>query len=357
MPSTTALVIASGPSREQALQRAIDSAHGLCDGPVVVAWSGNPDSTPKNIEDVTFLPNTGIRKLFEVTAAVAKDAGFAMWMNDDEHVIPTSTPMPYPITADLEQLGLRGIWVVVDRQGVGHGEPRFISAAFEFPFFSRFSLCGVGEAHTGRVFIVGAFHIEQVREPCPPNALRLNIGCGSRTFSRWTNIDYDAECKPDVLLDVSKEKLPFKDETVDAIYSSHMIDHLTYRDGKAFLEECRRVMTPGAPLRITSCDMEAFVRSYFAGNLGQFDYFQPEEFQNAQTQATKLGILTCGNASDRGFYSGHKMLYMADSLGELLTVVGFKDVRVCAQNEQVSAFDDVDDVFPDSSVIVEAVRP
>lgn len=319
---------------------------------------GAPSETlPEGFPDITFLPRTGIRALFKAAEHAARDSGFALWLNDDEQIVPTQLPMPAPITEDLTELGLRGVWVTIDRSGALRTEPRFVSSTFQFPLWSRYSLCGVGQADTDRIFIASGFRIDQTREPCPPGHLRLNVGCGSRTFSRWTNIDYDSECRPDILLDLSKDKLPFDAASVEAVYSSHMVDHLTYREGKAFLEDCLRVMKPGAPLRVTACDMEVFARAYFSGTLGKFDYFQPEEFRNAATQGTKLGILACGNASDRGFYSGHKMLYMPESLGELLAAVGFTNVHVCAQDERAAAFDDVDDIFPDSRAILEGTRP
>ena len=60
------------------------------------------------------------------------------------------------------------------------------------------------------------------------------------------------------------EPLPFADGTVDAVYSSHMLEHLFLDDARAFLVECARVCRPGAVLRLALPDAEQFARDLIA---------------------------------------------------------------------------------------------
>lgn len=54
--------------------------------------------------------------------------------------------------------------------------------------------------------------------------MKLNIGCGKRYKEGYVNIDKQ---KPaDLILDLEKAKLPFKDNEVDEIYASHILEHI-----------------------------------------------------------------------------------------------------------------------------------
>lgn len=91
----------------------------------------------------------------------------------------------------------------------------------------------------------------------------LNLGCGSTFHPRWTNIDLVAS-DPRVLQHDLRAPLPFADGSFDAVYHSHVLEHLTPKDGEALLRECRRVLVPGGILRIVVPDLEAIARGYLA---------------------------------------------------------------------------------------------
>jgi hypothetical protein len=56
--------------------------------------------------------------------------------------------------------------------------------------------------------------------------------------------------------------LPFADCTFEAIYHSHLLEHLRRELALPFLRECHRVLRPGGVLRIAVPDLEAIVRLY-----------------------------------------------------------------------------------------------
>ena len=54
--------------------------------------------------------------------------------------------------------------------------------------------------------------------------------------------------------------LPFADGTVDAVYSSHFLEHIYLSDAEAILRECFRVLRPGGVVRLALPDGEAWAR-------------------------------------------------------------------------------------------------
>ena len=357
----TTLVVASGPGREAYVIGALESVFslGVCED-AVVAWDGSvPPLLPVPFRDrVRFECGTGFRHVLRVVENIAETAGFAFWIRDDERLMATgSGQVPTPITPDLVALKRRGVWLDICRtDGVGHPEPRFFAAGFRFPLNIRPSLFGVPPGLTDGELRVTSLGILRTRS-ADPAEIRLNIGCGSRTFSGWVNIDHDLECAPDRLIDVGTTLLPYSDQSVEAIYCSHALDHLSWREGRFFLRECFRVLRVGAPIRVVVCDLRAFAEAYLDGTIDKFAWFQPPEFRAARTPGMKFGFVACGNMGDRGSWRGHKHLYDAASLCEMIQAAGFRNVQARGENEYAPEFRDVDDVFPGSSVYVEGHAP
>ena len=55
-------------------------------------------------------------------------------------------------------------------------------------------------------------------------------------------------------------RLPYGDNSVDAIYSSHTFEHLYHTDALALMRECHRVLRPGGVLRLALPDAERMAR-------------------------------------------------------------------------------------------------
>jgi len=89
----------------------------------------------------------------------------------------------------------------------------------------------------------------------------LNLGCGSRFLTTWTNVDFVTNSENVIAHDLTKG-IPFPNDRFDALYHSHLLEHFTREDGKFFLRECFRVLRPGGVLRVVVPDLEQIVRSY-----------------------------------------------------------------------------------------------
>jgi SAM-dependent methyltransferase len=98
----------------------------------------------------------------------------------------------------------------------------------------------------------------------------LNIGCGPHFHPSWTNIDR-ASTSPSVITHDIRRGLPFPDNTFDAVYHSHVIEHLRRQDAAPFLREAVRVLKPGAVMRIVTPDLETLARLYLDKLVGARD--------------------------------------------------------------------------------------
>ena len=91
----------------------------------------------------------------------------------------------------------------------------------------------------------------------------LNLGCGPRfsVAECWTNLDY-VSADRHVIAHNLNEGLPYADNTFDAVYHSHVLEHFQVDDGKRYIGECFRVLKPGGILRVAVPDLEQICRLY-----------------------------------------------------------------------------------------------
>lgn len=183
--------------------------------------------------------------------------------------------------------------------------------------------------------------------------LKLNLGCAWTQFHNgWTNVDVidvgqfaQANGYNFVRQDVRLGLPQFGTETASLLFSSHMLEHLTYKEGLAFLKECRRVARPDATFRILVPDMQlALASDERLAELGEVN----EACANARTRAGKIYAL---------LHENHKAQYDADTLLGVLDEAGWVGeqtwfrVSKCAQMLRETT-----DMLPCLSLIVEA-RP
>jgi predicted SAM-dependent methyltransferase len=114
----------------------------------------------------------------------------------------------------------------------------------------------------------------------------------------------------------SAKRLPFPDASAEAIYSSHMLEHLSRADSGQFLRECRRVLAPGGIIRIAVPDLRAIVSEYAAGGIAD------RLIQRLLLADERRGVL-------RGLrFTGHRWMYDGESLRRTITEAGFRGAVV-----------------------------
>jgi len=81
--------------------------------------------------------------------------------------------------------------------------------------------------------------------------VKLNVGCGTDYKEGYIGIDRAKFTEHvDIVLDIEKKKLPFKDNSVDECYCAHVLEHVDRPE--LLIEEMKRVLRPGGLLHIVS---------------------------------------------------------------------------------------------------------
>jgi predicted SAM-dependent methyltransferase len=188
----------------------------------------------------------------------------------------------------------------------------------------------------------------------------LHVGCGPITPKGWENLDASWNLlaarvpglrgllKATGLISKNAAKfnwsqnirycnlnngLPFKDGEASVVYASHVLEHLSRRHARAFVEEAYRVLKPKGVIRLVVPDLEMMARTY----LEQLE----EQGTNGKQPADELmmHMHTCPDHGDsvplklyRGYLDtlSHKWMYDRNSLKQLLAAAGFRELELCS---------------------------
>jgi predicted SAM-dependent methyltransferase len=97
--------------------------------------------------------------------------------------------------------------------------------------------------------------------------MKLNLGCYDKKLPGFVNVDIREDASPDLVDDAfSLNKV--KDNTIDLIYSSHMLEHLSYDKTSIALENWYKKLKTGGILRLAVPDFESICKRYiYKGNI------------------------------------------------------------------------------------------
>jgi prepilin-type processing-associated H-X9-DG protein len=186
--------------------------------------------------------------------------------------------------------------------------------------------------------------------PVNGHELHLHLGCGPKYLPGFVNVDANPLRKIDLWLDV-RCGLPFAADSVNSVYSTHMMEHLYPDELEALLRECVRVLKPGAGLRIIVPSLRNAVLAYDRNRTDWFPTHFPHHFDSPG-----------GRLSNFLFCDGqHRTAFDFDYLQELLCKAGFHHVEESWEGqsrlygEQVPAFEPNEGDLP-HSLYVEAFK-
>lgn len=97
----------------------------------------------------------------------------------------------------------------------------------------------------------------------------LNLGCGTSLHPDWVNVDMVPGAPGVIAVDLAAE-LPFAAGSFDAVYCSHLLEHLAPDAAATLLRRIHGVLRPGGILRVVVPDLEAMARAYL-GLLEELD--------------------------------------------------------------------------------------
>ena len=154
---------------------------------------------------------------------------------------------------------------------------------------------------------------------------KLQIGSGLNPLPGWLNTDLLAGQKV-VYMDATKP-LPFPDDSLDYIFTEHMFEHISYRDGAGLLKEAHRILKPGGRIRIATPDLAFLVRLYNQPDTDlakRYIKFCVDTF----IQEPKLGArAVVVNNFFRNW--GHQFIYDFEMLDYTLQAAGFSRTIQC----------------------------
>lgn len=220
-------------------------------------------------------------------------------------------------------------------------------------------------------------------ENAQPNPIRINIGCGDVPASGWLNYDnsltvrlasipglawvlarggffsprqhqfIEAVRKHGIRYADAVAKIPHSDNSVDVVYTCHMLEHLDRREAVQFLAETMRVLKPGGILRVVVPDLKLHARNYLEDD-------DADRFLDAVMLSTpspegflsRIKLLIVGHRH-------HLWMYDEKSISGLIEVCGFSEVKSLRPGETRIPFPDGLDLYERSeeSIFVEAVKP
>ena len=161
---------------------------------------------------------------------------------------------------------------------------------------------------------------------------KLQLGTGSNPMDGWLNTDIsDYRRRNEVVYLDARRPFPLPDQAFDLVFCEHMIEHLTYAEGRRCLGECFRVLRSGGRIRVATPSLDRLVRLY-GDTLGDLE--QRYLRWSIDTFARDGDAYLPGFVVNNMFWNfGHRFVYDEGTLRHTLETVGFVGAESCAVGE------------------------
>lgn len=158
-------------------------------------------------------------------------------------------------------------------------------------------------------------------------SIKLNIGGGKGhpRLAGWTIVDLRDGA--DLVHDIATDPLPFEDNSVDVIFTSHTLEHILPQRLGFVLDEFCRVLKPAAQgglLRILVPDIAKAVAAYQSNDAS---FFEASELTPFDRQAPLGGRLMSWFYSTSAYGNGHVHCFDEAYLAYWLRAHGFSRVE------------------------------
>lgn len=217
---------------------------------------------------------------------------------------------------------------------------------------------------------------------------KVNLGCGLQALPDWINLDisyniwlskhpalknllykiglmdkrsYDHKWPKYIKRYDIRKRLYFEDNSIDFIYTSHFIEHITKEEAVMILKECYRVLKPQGLIRIVVPDLEIYAKRYLMRDLAFFEQKEGECAADRFLISLGLGHQKIKPLSRRLYErfvedTQHKWMWDFDSLTHTLDSCGFTNIKKTKFRQGRVPDIEILDNRPKESLYVEAAK-
>lgn len=139
--------------------------------------------------------------------------------------------------------------------------------------------------------------------------MKLDLGCGVQKKPEFLGADKIETSQTDYVFDITKDRFPFDDESVDELYCGDVIEHITYAEMIHMMNESWRILIPKGKMTIcTVLGLEGWfnhpphVRPIFPN---QFEYFKKTDSGTFNHMKKTDGINCCFSVKDKSINDGN----------------------------------------------------
>ena len=177
---------------------------------------------------------------------------------------------------------------------------------------------------------------------------KLNLGSGPNCLPDWENIDnsfnaklsthpilkellykikilpkeyYDIKWPSNMITSDIRFSLPFENNTVDFIYTSHTLEHMEHYEATEVLRNCYRILKKDAIIRIILPDLERMILKYNRDR--DINDFLNRFYGYERSKETKKDNLLLKHFK----HQPHQWMYDFKTLKSKLQKVGFQDIK------------------------------
>jgi predicted SAM-dependent methyltransferase len=164
---------------------------------------------------------------------------------------------------------------------------------------------------------------------------KYNLGCGPKIYNKFLNIGFWSQLEAGKIyknLNGTNDTfmlnhdlrlgIPADNNSLDLVYHSHMLEHLSYQEGIIFIRECYRVLKLGGKMRILVPDLELWINAYINNNSFFFEQYRRDGGIDKEIYVTKAAVFM-GMLHNHD----HKCGYDFESLKWMVEHVGFSDIK------------------------------
>ena len=145
----------------------------------------------------------------------------------------------------------------------------------------------------------------------------IEIGSGSKKRAGWLTLDMCSGS--DIFWDLNL-KMPFKDNSFERVYCSHVLEHFKYYDLKKLLKDVYRVLEPGGEFLIAVPNASIYIDAYFGvRSVDSFPKYDPAVISNKKMDLLNYIFYMDGQ---------HKFMFDEENLTFHLAIAGFYECKL-----------------------------